>query len=382
MPPNRTALCFVVSSPATATAFLLPHIAKLEAEYDVTVIANCPRSLDLSTLPCKVVHVPIYRDIRPLKDLWAWIRLATVIRQGRCSLVISVTPKAGFLTALTTLTNRYSPTVHWFTGQVWATRRGLMRLMLKSIDRFTAMRAKAVLVDSPSQREFLIQEGLVPSDAALVLGPGSIAGVDTERFRPNSSQRRMVRHHLGIPDDAFVVVFVGRSNSEKGVPELLEALQLLRSTQPIHILFIGGDEDGQLEQSNAVRLKREGRLHDLGHVSDPEHFIVAADVMCLPSHREGFGMAVIEAAACGLPSVGTRIYGLTDAIVEDVTGILVSVSSPSEIAEGLQTLTDDPLLATRMGEEARVRVESEFRQEILTDALRDLIRTLITKHNE
>ena len=91
--------------------------------------------------------------------------------------------------------------------------------------------------------------------------------------------------------------------------------------------------------------------------------MAAADFLVLPSHREGFGAVIIEAAACGIPSIGTRIYGLKDAILDRKTGILVPPGNPRALARAMLSLCRQRHTRLAMGRAARQRVQKDFRQE-------------------
>ena len=97
--------------------------------------------------------------------------------------------------------------------------------------------------------------------------------------------------------------------------------------------------------------------------------MAAADIFCLPSYREGFGSSVIEAAACGIPSVGSNIYGLNDAIIDDITGILVPVKSVKSLQLALQKLINDKKLREQMGFMAKKRAIEKFSQSRSTNLL-------------
>jgi len=97
-------------------------------------------------------------------------------------------------------------------------------------------------------------------------------------------------------------------------------------------------------------------------------------VLCLPSLREGFPTAIIEAAAAGVPAVGSRIYGITDAIIEGETGLLHTPADANDLAEKMEMLMKDPALRERLGARARQRAVAEFNQQRLTQALLDFYR--------
>jgi glycosyltransferase involved in cell wall biosynthesis len=108
-----------------------------------------------------------------------------------------------------------------------------------------------------------------------------------------------------------------------------------------------------------------------GYTDDPELWLPACDVLCLPSYREGFGTSIIEAAAAGLPAIGSRIYGITDAIDEGVTGLLHHPGDVGELAEKMGILAGDAGLRRSLGGAARDRAHKYFAKEVTTAALLD-----------
>jgi glycosyltransferase involved in cell wall biosynthesis len=113
------------------------------------------------------------------------------------------------------------------------------------MDRTIAMCATHILVDSPSQREFLISQGIVSAQKSRVLGRGSVSGVDASRFRPNAEARRSVRERLGFLDDQVVLLYLGRLNRDKGVLDLAAAFtRVLGAGHDARIMVVGPDEGG------------------------------------------------------------------------------------------------------------------------------------------
>ena len=304
-------LCFVVTSPLGLNAFLRPHIERLSAQYQISVcVGNDPDGVK-PELPGSVeLHrIAIRRDISPLADLASLIVLYRLFRRGKFDLVYTLSPKAGLLGMLAAWLARVPHRVHCFTGQVWATRTGLARGMLKTLDRVLAACATSLLADSPSQRQFLINQSVVAADRIQVLGDGSMAGVDTQKFKPNPAARDRLRAQLAMDANSCCLLYVGRLKRDKGVLDLVEAFRRIQPDRPqLHLLLVGPDEEG-LEP----RFRGLPHLHYVGYTSAVADYMAAADVFCLPSYREGFGQAIIEAGAVGLPVVASRIYGITDA---------------------------------------------------------------------
>ena len=107
--------------------------------------------------------------------------------------------------------------------------------------------------------------------------------------------------------------------------ELVRAFNdLCTKHQDVTLMLVGPDDDGLASNlRNSVKLENRHRFVCIGLTNSPEKFMAAADIFCLPSYREGFGMAALEASSCGLPVVGTNIHGLSDAVINNETGVLV-----------------------------------------------------------
>jgi glycosyltransferase involved in cell wall biosynthesis len=193
--------------------------------------------------------------------------------------------------------------------------------------------------------------------------------VDARRFKPDRAARNAIRRQLRIPDDAFVALFLGRLNRDKGIPELAEAFAQIAPAHPsMHLVLAGPDEGEMIARTASTLAPFEGRVHRTGFVSNPEAFMAAADLFVLPSHRESFGLSVVEAAACGIPAIGCAIYGLCDAIVDGETGLLVPKGDAGALASAIAKFAEDSTLRTRLGTNARARVLAKFSQDRLVDA--------------
>lgn len=359
-------LCVVLTSPFVLNAFLLQHLSALADYYRVTVCINTLEGLVSTSLDprVEVLHIGIARKIRPWNDAKALWQLIRLIKLRRFDAVHSLTPKGGLLGMLAAWLCRVPVRTHIFTGQVWATRRGLFRRLLRSMDQLVAIFATDVWADSQSQAQFLMDEGVCQASRLVVPGDGSLSGVNVHRFSSDPRRRERVRQVLGISGDFPVFLFLGRLHREKGVLILIEAFRrlALKYDTP-QLLWVGPDEDQLAEQAASAA---RGRSHVLGLTDRPEDYIDAADVLVLPSFREGFGTVVIEAAAMGRPAVASRIYGLTDAVINDETGWLVPPSDPEELYRGMERMLD-LRERERLGNNARIRAIAHFSSDRLTE---------------
>jgi glycosyltransferase involved in cell wall biosynthesis len=373
-------LCFVTAVPLTLRAFFTSHVRFLAPDYDITLVSSGSASDVPELLVPNVTFraVPIERQIAPRADLASLRALFALFRRERFDSVHSMTPKAGLLAMLAARGAGIPNRVHTFTGQVWATRTGPGRTVLKTADRVLASSATRLLADSASQRQFLIDNGIAPAKKVQVLGDGSVAGVELTRFRPNPDIRASLRQQLGIPEDAVGFVFIGRLNRDKGIAEMAAAFAVAAGRDPRpHLIVAGPDEDGAGRELAALRDRFPGRIHVCDYVARPEEYLAAADVLLLQSHREGFGVVVIEAAAAGLPAIASRIYGVTDAVQDGVTGLLHPVAAVPEIADAISRLTADPALRERLGGAARARVVASFSRERISEAFAAFYRDML-----
>lgn len=357
---------------ATVPFFLQSHLrgqirAIVAAGHEVALISSDgPEVPDLSVISgtCfRCIEIP--RKIAPIRDLIALWKLIKLFRRERYDIVHSTTPKAGLLTAIAGRVAGVPVRLHTFTGQVWMEKRGTTRYLAKMADRLTAFLDSQCYADSASQRDFMVAEGIAGAAQIKVLEAGSLAGVELQRFDPKrwAPQRHTIREELRISRSAVVISFIGRVTRDKGIQELVTAFQSLRRGSAECVLLLVGPRDPDWHDlSSEVRdaLERDPSIICVGYSSEPERYLAITDIFCLPSYREGFGNVAIEAAAMGVPTVGTEIVGLRDAIVGGKTGLLVPPKDATALARALATLMADPELRRTMGEQGRLRASANF----------------------
>ena len=352
-------ICFVVSAPITAKAFLVKHFEYLSKEFDITLVANFETQADFEVPFVKnTKHIAIHRSINPLKDFLALIQLYFFFKKESFQVVHSVTPKAGLLAMTAAWLSRIPIRIHIFTGQVWHTQVGLKKQFLKFLDRLLVVFTTHILVDGQSQRQFLIANKIITDKNSEVLGKGSISGVDVQKFNPSSEIRNLYRTQLNFQKNDVVFAFLGRMNTDKGVLDLAKAFQKLHADFPnVKLLLIGFDEEQMQEKIHQIQTEN---IIYFGPTPKPQEVLQAADVFCLPSYREGFGTSVIEASLLELPIICSDTYGLAETIIENKTGLRHEVKNVSELYNQMKLLVQNEETRTVLGKNGRQYVLEHF----------------------
>lgn len=325
--------------------------------------------------------LPMKRGISPISDAVALFRIWRLLRRLRPDIVEFSTPKAGLLGIVAAQLCRIPARVYFLRGLKLETASGPKRTLLLIMERIAAASASIVLCNSRSLRRKALALHIGSASKLVLLGKGSSNGVDLERFRPGSSG---IRRHLGIPDDAPVLGFAGRLTKDKGLPELLEAFAaVLRAEPGARLLLVGWFDAAEDSLGVALRERIEGHPNIIctGFVADTAPYYRAMDLMVLPSLREGFPNVVLEAAATGIPVIGTICTGSRDAVVPEVTGLLVPPGHPQAISEAVLRLMRDPALRLQMGNAARKWVVGNYENKRVLAMAIDFYRGMIEPAN-
>jgi glycosyltransferase involved in cell wall biosynthesis len=334
---------------------------------DVVVVASPGPALTAleSQEQVRTVGIPVEREIRPAKDLVSAFRLYRLLRELAPDIVNAGTPKAAMLGLLAARFARVSVRIYTLHGLRLETTRGLKRWVLKAAERLTSGCAQQVICVSQSLESEYLGQRLAAPGKTTVLGDGSANGVSLERFSRaaiGGDRGRALRLQLGIGMTDFVIGYLGRFTRDKGIVDLYEAFaRIAADGANVRLLLVGRFEDGDpLPEEYVERIRRHPKIVTVDFVSDPAPYYGVIDLLALPSFREGFPTIVIEAAAAGVPSVGYRVTGLVDAIVDGHTGTLVAVGAREALAAVLRRYLEDEHLRRQHGEAALARARSLF----------------------
>jgi glycosyltransferase involved in cell wall biosynthesis len=333
-----------------------------EAGFRVTLVSSPGELLDRTAASEGVesIAIPMQRRIAPIADIVSLARLWWLLLRLRPEMTEFSTPKAGLLGNLAACLAGVPCRIYMLRGLKLETSTGFKRRILLAAEKLTSACAQVVLCNSNSVRGEALALGVAPAAKLQLLGEGSSNGVDVERFSPGQSY---VRERLGLPREAPVVGFVGRLTRDKGVPELVEAFDKILESEPqAHLLLVGWFDAAEdaLDDNLSARIASHPRIHLTGYVHDTAPYYRAMDVMVLPTWREGFPNAVLEAAATGIPVITTECTGSRDSVVPEVTGLLIPPGYPEAICESVLKLLRDPERRRRMGQAAQAWVVEHY----------------------
>jgi glycosyltransferase involved in cell wall biosynthesis len=308
--------------------------------------------------------IPMEREISPLADLISLVRLCGALRRLRPAIAEFSTPKAGLVGSVAGFLCGIPVRVYVLRGLRLETASGLKRRILTIAERLAAACAHLVVCNSESLRARALSLSIAPRRKLLVIGSGSSAGVDTGRFAPRTeSIQDEVRAGFGIPANEPVIGFVGRLTRDKGVPELLQAFEEVLENFPLAWLLLVGwfDESADaLQAADHAKIATHPRILCTGFVSETAPYYRAMDLLVLPTWREGFPNAVLEAAASGVPVVSTLVTGARDSVRHNRTGLLIPPGDVRVLTLAIERLLLDPALRRQMGVAGRAWMTERF----------------------
>ncbi len=373
-----------VGGPALHVAYLAAGLA--ERGYETTLVAGSlargeesmakvaeTRGVKIETLSA------LHREIAPIRDVQAILRLARLIRRERPTILHTHTAKAGAvgrIAALLAGSARPPIVVHTFHGHVL---RGyfnpLTTLVFRTLERLLAYGTTALVAVSPEVRDDLVRLHVAPASKFTVVR----LGIELEERTSDAEGARFeTRRQLGISAEAFVVGWVGRMTAVKRTDDVVRALRgLVDRGVDAYLCLVGDGPDRDHLEQFAHELGVVKRCLFVGYQDDVGRFYSAIDALVLPSANEGTPVSVIEALAAQRPAVATRVGGTPDVIRDGVDGFLVTIGDADALSDRLAELAFDPERRARMGAKGRERVLGRYAVERLVDDVDRLYRELL-----
>ncbi len=345
----------------------------------VDVITMCPdRSLNKrEKINGVMVHRIVVGKIRYLSFLMGYLNLLwytlKLNKAKNYDLIHAVAEGLPSIIAITIKKLRRTPSVITIQGGCISAgfESNLSGRILRKLQKWSFKNADLVHVISQSL-----------ADGAKKLGSRNIVvipnGVDSRLFKPMDKDK--LRKRYGIPAGEKIVISVARLNPVKGVDHLIKAIALVEERMPNLRLVVIGDGEQREELERLInQLRIDSKVQLLGFLPHQQisEYLNISDVFILSSRHEGLGIALIEAMACGVPVIGSRVDGIVDIIDEGKNGILVPSGDAKVLAEGIERLLQDENLRDNFIEEGFKKVEERFLWDSILQQIEQIYISLV-----
>lgn len=331
---------------------------------------------------CRLINIPIVRSSsNPLRELMTLASLFFQMLRQRPDVVHLFTIKpclyGGFIARLLRVKSVFATITglgYAFIGE--SLKAKIRRRIFINGYRFAFAKGanKCLIFENTDDLQLFRLWGVIDeSRSRRVWG----AGVDLDKFRPGAPD---MDGQSGGPRGDVVALLPSRLLRDKGVVEFIEAARILKARGvPVRMVLAGGIDPhnrASLTLEEVEQYDREGAVAWIGYQSNMAEVLNGADIVCLPSYREGMPKVLLEAMACGKAIVTTDVPGCREVIVEGEQGFLVPVKDAEALAEKIEYLASDADLRERMGQSSRQRAEHLFGDRQIADQYTVLYRSL------
>ncbi|WP_302428875.1 glycosyltransferase [uncultured Prevotella sp.] len=355
--------------------------------YEIVVVSSDAPNTDAFCKRNGVRFVPlnIPRSVSPMAIVKAVKSICSLIRKEKADAVFGHTPVGALCAMIAARLCGVKNRVYYRHGLIYTTMKGLKHTIFKAEEKFVASLATSVINVSHSLSKLAVVDGLNEAEKQYVIGHGTCGGIDAQNiFNPSLvdvDKLLLIKKKLGLNDADIVFGFCGRICNDKGIPELVDAFELfqkLHSNIKAKLLFIGRfDTRDGISEEKKQQIESNSDIVISGHIDKVEisYYYSMLDVFVFPSHREGFGMCVVEASAMEKPILDSHAHGCVDAIVEHETGEYIDLSADG-ICKGMELMLDAELRG-KLGKKGRKRVLEWYDFKVMWPLVSDLYKKIL-----
>lgn len=357
--------------------------------YEIVVVSSDAPNTDAFCRRNGIRFVPVNipRSVSPNAIVKAVKSLCSLIRNENADAVFGHTPVGALCAMIAARLCGVKNRVYYRHGLIYTTMKGLKHTIFKAEEKFVASLATSVVNVSHSLSKLAVADGLNRAEKQYIIGHGTCGGIDAQNiFNPllvNPDNLAKLKEKFELNDADIVFGFCGRICNDKGIPELVDAFELfqkLHSNIKAKLLFIGRfDTRDGISEEKKQQIESNSDIVISGHIDKVEisYYYSMLDVFVFPSHREGFGMCVVEASAMEKPILDSRAHGCVDAIVEHETGEYIDLSAEG-ICKGMEQMLDADLRG-KLGMNGRKRVLEWYDFKVMWPLVGDLYKKILRK---
>ena len=360
--------------PMSLNLLLKGQLRYLNQFYDVTAISGAGKDMDevQNREQVKTQVIEMAREISPFQDLMALYRLYCYFKKEKPDIIHSITPKAGLLSMLAGKFAGVPIRMHTFTGLIFPSKKGIFKTVLIGMDRLLAGCATHIYPEGEGVKEDLIKYRITQKPLKMIAN-GNVNGIDTAYFNRNEISTNILENlkaDLGIEENDFVFIFVGRLVRDKGINELIAAFSNINLNLNLKLLLVGPLEaelDPLLPQT-LQEIATNPNIISVGFQKDVRPYFLLSDALVFPSYREGFPNVVLQSLALQVPAIVTDINGSNEIITHGKNGLIVPPKNASELQKAMERLLTDRALRESLRAYSQQSI-LRFEQKLVWEAL-------------
>lgn len=371
--------------PLSLNVLLKGQLRFLKRYFDILGVSSSGPLLDEVSVRegIRVSKVEMERGISPFRDVISLIRLYLLFKREKPTIVHSITPKAGLLSMVAGKFAGVPIRIHTFTGLIFPSKQGFLQKILINMDKLLCSAATNIYPEGLGVRKDLISFKIT-SKPLKILANGNVNGIDLEYYDVNNiseETRLALKSSLGIDENDFVFVFVGRLVGDKGINELIEAFSTLERSE-VKLLLVGPFESDldPVKENTQREIETNPNIISVGFQKDVRSYFAISDALVFPSYREGFPNVVMQAGAMELPAIVSNINGCNEIILEGVNGTIIPVKDSAAICVALLRLLDDKQYYNKLKANSRKMIADRYEQNVVWNALLEEYKVLLANY--
>ena len=303
---------------------------------------------------CELLSVDLEREISIIKDFKALVQIIFHFIKVRPDIINLGTPKVSLLGMIAGKITGVKTRIYTCRGFRFEHEVGKKKQILLCMEKWTSNWSTKIICISESVKKLGLENNIFSQNKSIVINKGSSNGFDLTKFNKKSVSQANTnekKSELGLTEDIFVFGFVGRLIDRKGIKELYTAFdQLYQKNFNFCLLMVGPIEYTQITDKDLIeKYNTHPGIKMVGSQSDVPLFLSLMDVFILPAWWEGFGNVSVQAAAMGLPVIGTDVTGSRDAVSKDYNGLLIKSKSFEELKNAMIQMYENNELRNKLG---------------------------------
>lgn len=376
MNSSKPKLFRIATVPMSLNLLLKGQLEFLNKHFQVTAISG--EGEDLQTVAeregVNIHEIEMHRPISFRQDLKSLWNLYWYFKKEKPAIIHSITPKAGLLSMMAGKLAGVPIRMHTFTGLIFPYKYGYMKHTLIMMDKILCRCATHIYPEGRGVKEDL-QRHNITNKPLKIIANGNVNGVDVDYYHPEAfseENKKQLRASLRIKEEDFVFVFVGRLVIDKGIRELVKAFDALsKHNQNIKLILVGPKENAHNPKKRAMfhSIHQNENIITVGFQGEVRQYYAISNVLMLPSYREGFPNAVLQAGAMGLPSIVSDISGCNEIIEHEVNGLLVPKKNHHELQKAMEKMYKNPEFLLNLKKNTRNKVIQSFDKNLVWQCL-------------